>query len=246
MIEHNPLSNRHALFAGDLLVGTNDLFAQFKQQCWQAVLRNHSNPETLGAADLWEIVQQVRMDLREPHWKLLIASSVQQSGIQEPFYVDTPTLRCSRPNGHTQLQAAKAYGTHRDTWYGYPAGIVNIWVPLMGHTQGNGMEVFETYFQTPVRNNSEKFRLTEWSNNTNVFPECLENIDGQSGTLLYHSNGEYYLFSGQHLHRGQPNLSNTTRWSVDFRLYFQDSGPALCDCYSPDQFKFPDNTLFLP
>lgn len=147
------------------------------------------------------------------------------------FYVDAPTLRCSVPDGHSNPQASKAYGIHRDTWYGYPAGIVNVWVPLLGHTDDNGMEVFLEHFDKPVANNSDQIDPKNWTHNR-IFPECLDTIE-DNGVALFHPEGQYYLFSGQHLHRGQPNTSGVTRWSVDFRLYFNDTGPQLVDYNGP-------------
>lgn len=227
----NLFAQRAALFEGGLLVGTDDVFARLKQQCWDAVSQHaHKSVDQLSAQEIWSVVQKVRNDMKDPIWCTMIAQCVQLCGVRSEFFVDPPTLRCSVPNGHDNPYAAKAYGVHRDTWYGYPAGIVNVWVPLLGHTENNGMEVFLEYFDKKVANNSDQIDPHNWAHNS-VFPECLDPID--DGVALFHPYGKYYLFSGQHLHRGQPNTSGVTRWSLDFRLYFNDTGPQLIDYHGP-------------
>lgn len=227
----NLFAQRSALFQGGLLVGTEDVFASVKQHCWDAVAHHAKRPlNQLTSNDIWSVVQQVRLDMKDPQWCERIAHCVQLCGAQD-FCVDAPTLRCSVPDGHSNPQASKAYGIHRDTWYGYPPGIVNVWVPLMGHNADNGMEVFLEYFDKEVVNNSHQIDPKNWTHNS-VFPECLEAID-DNGVALFHPEGQYYLFSGQQLHRGQPNTSGVTRWSVDFRLYFNDTGPQLVDYHGP-------------
>lgn len=226
----NLFAQRAALFEGGLLVGTEDVFSLLKHKCWDAVLPHAQKPlDQLSPQEMWSVVQQVRNDMKDPHWCETIAQCVQLCGAQN-FFVDAPTLRCSAPNGHNNLKATKAYGVHRDTWYGYPAGIVNVWVPLLGHLENNGMEVFVDYFDKAVSNNSGQIDPHNWAHNS-VFPECLDTID--DGVPLFHPEGQYYLFSGQQLHRGQPNTSGVTRWSVDFRLYFNDAGPQLVDYHGP-------------
>lgn len=227
----NLFAQRAALFQGGLLVGTEDVFASLKHHCWDAVLHHVQQPlEQLSAQEIWAVVQHVRSEMKDPQWCESIAQCVQLCGAQN-FWVDTPTLRCSVPNGHSNPKAFKAYGMHRDTWYGYPAGILNVWVPLMGHNANNGMEVFLDYFDKAVANNSDQIDPKNWIHN-GVFPECLDAID-DTGVALFHPEGQYYLFSGQQLHRGQPNSSGVTRWSVDFRLYFNDNGPQLTDYHGP-------------
>lgn len=228
----NLFAQRAALFHGSLLVGTEDVFAHLQQLCWEAIVQYSAKPvDTLSAEEIWSVVQQVRVDMKNPQWCETIARCVQLCGIRSGFFVDSPTLRCSVPNGHTNPLATKAYGIHRDTWYGYPAGMVNVWVPLLGHNEHNGMEVFANYFDKAVANNSWGVAPNAWAHNT-VFPECLQAID-DTGVAVFHPDGRYYLFSGQHLHRGQPNTSGVTRWSVDFRLYFNDTGPELTDYHGP-------------
>ena len=226
----NLFAQRAALFQGGLLVGTDNMFASLKKQCWDAVSQHAQKPvDQLSTQEIWWVVQQVRNDMKDHVWCETIAQCLLLCGAQD-FFVDAPTLRCSVPNGHNNPHAAKAYGVHRDTWYGYPAGIVNVWVPLLGHTEDNGMEVFVEYFDKEVSNNSDQIDPRNWAHHS-VFPECLDTID--NGVALFHPQGQYYVFSGQQLHRGQPNTSGVTRWSVDFRVYFNDIGPQLIDYHGP-------------
>lgn len=214
------------VYSGHIEYGDTDDFAQLRAHILNTIKCDLVNPQ--GA---WPDIARVRHDMKQQYWADLIRSCLPINA-----KISSPVLRCSAPNQHLP----NAHSIHRDTWYGYPAHAINVWVPVFGHTPNNGMHIYPQYFQQAVRNNSHAFDEHAWRNNDNpVFPVCLDDMSEAYRTPLYDKNCFYYMFSAQHLHATTPNFTSA-RWSVDFRILIEEDehkGPILVDNRSaPAQF----------
>ncbi len=147
-------------------------------------------------------------------------------------YFDVPRLRVVPHGGYLSSGVSYAYKAHRDTWYSSPACQVNWWMPVFDVTSSRAMSFFPEYWDRPVKNSSAGFDYGEWLQvgrtqassqikyDARNHPLPLEEIGGVSSELrIAGTKGDIILFSAGYLHATAPNVSGSTRFSVDFRTF---------------------------
>ncbi|MCB1176122.1 MAG: hypothetical protein KDK36_00965, partial [Leptospiraceae bacterium] len=149
------------------------------------------------------------------------------------IYFDFPRLRAITTYGHFLDEARPAYYFHRDTWYGNSPSQWNIWVPLCEINQKNSFGFAPDYFFKEIKNNSELFKLESWNrkggfqslnsdaNIDKVFPRNLMEIPCDKIHRFNLNENEGIIFSAHHLHGTLPNYSDSTRFSLEFRIVFE-------------------------
>lgn len=143
-------------------------------------------------------------------------------------------LRAIPHLGHLEPAAALAYGAHRDTWYANPPCQLNLWVSLF---DASAQQCFMTYpqaFDRAVENTSAGFDYevfmsrVGWqggasSESAPLYPSAPQEheLSWGQGAREDIGRGQLMVFSAAHLHQSMPNLSGTTRFSLDFRLVWR-------------------------
>lgn len=163
--------------------------------------------------------------------KEIIRAFVVELGEDPAEYLfDVPRLRVVPHYEYLHAGISYAYKPHRDTWYGAVQCQLNTWMPVYGITPDQTMMINPSYFTVPVKNSSADWQLTGWIGNerwrasTNVTEETrphpvpLEEVSAANELRVAPNAGEMLIFSGVHLHGTVPNLTDYTRFSVDFRL----------------------------
>ena len=144
---------------------------------------------------------------------------------------DPARLRVVSHEGHLNPAAAPIYYGHRDTWYSNPQGMLTWWIPLHDVIADETFEFFPQEFSRPVKNDSEIFDFDEWvskglakrigwqkkdTGRTAGYPSLQETPQGPRLPVVAGA-GDLLLFSGQHLHQTRENMTDYTRFSLDFR-----------------------------
>lgn len=162
-------------------------------------------------------------------------------------YFDVPRLRSSTSNDYLTTGIAYAFHPHRDTWYSAPLCQVNWWIPIFEVVPENVMTFHPRYWDTPVKNGSERYDYYEWTrtsrfnaaqhigNDTREQPKPEEPIDLEPRVTPVPEPGGVMIFSGNQLHSSVPNTSGKTRFSIDFRSVHLDDvvnrrGAPNIDC----------------
>ncbi len=182
-------------------------------------------------------------------------------------YFDLMRIRSITYYAHRIPEAKPAFAIHRDTWYGNPESQINWWIPLFDVSKEDTFSFYPDYFAKPVKNNSNEFDYEIWNrtggfqssqeNKDRIFPELKEKIKYDDGIKIPCSAGDLLLFSASHLHGTSPNLTDKTRFSLDFRtidiedMYRnfapnvdnQSKGTILKDMFSIKSFKKFENKL---
>jgi hypothetical protein len=144
-------------------------------------------------------------------------------------YFDVPRLRTSTSHDYLTTGIAYAFHPHRDTWYSAPMMQVNWWLPIYDVSSDNVVAFHPQYFDTPVRNGSERYNYYRWNRDSRALaashigtdtreqprPEEPVSLDPQVRPVP--PVGGMMVFSGAQLHSSVPNHSGRTRISVDFR-----------------------------
>jgi hypothetical protein len=183
------------------------------------------------------------------------------------IYFDLMRIRSITSYAHKIPEAKPAFAIHRDTWYANPEYQINWWIPLFDVNEEDTFSFYPDYFAKPVKNNSNEFDYDLWNkmggfqssqeNKDRVFPELKENINYNDAIKIPCSAGDLLLFSASHLHGTSPNVTNKTRFSLDFRTidikdigkHFapnvdnQSKGTILEDMFSVKNFEKFENKL---
>lgn len=168
----------------------------------------------------WETRQLMHQTWLHPSWKKRWKDLFSCLLPPEEFFVlSRPSLRICIPGGENQECLKNAYTLHRDTWYGYPASTINIWIPLHEVDAHETFEIYPNYFDKPVHNSSSLFDWRSWKKTASMahyptaeLPQDVEvlTVQGEADQL--------FIFSAQHLHRTTPHAHPQTRFSLDVRL----------------------------
>jgi ectoine hydroxylase-related dioxygenase (phytanoyl-CoA dioxygenase family) len=167
-----------------------------------------------------------------PHFHKLVEAIIRATGFElsETAY-DPARLRVVAHAGHENPAAAPVYYGHRDTWYSNSQSMITWWIPLHDVTAAESFEFYPDDYLRPVMNDSERFDFDEWVSEgqekrigwqrretglTATYPELRETPQGHRCPVEART-GELLLFSGQHLHQTQKNMTGQTRFSLDFR-----------------------------
>jgi hypothetical protein len=146
---------------------------------------------------------------------------------------DAPRLRAVRPAAHLLPAARPAFSVHRDTWYANPRAQLNWWLALEPIPAERGLLLYPGYFSRPVPNDSAGFDFDEfsrkigWQNYTPrrseaIYPTTSLDLSREPGLAFALEAGELLLFSAAQLHCTQPNRSQATRYSIDWRTVCLD------------------------
>lgn len=148
------------------------------------------------------------------------------------YTVDPPQLRALVPGAHRLKAARHAFTAHRDTWYGYPGGTVNIWLALSKCVKEATFVFYMDMYRTHVPNDAAGFHASRWRQNRGeamvpqdiVYPAArdLHNVGPATGFAA--QPADVLLFSAQHLHHPRGHDEALPRLSLDFRLI--PGGPA--------------------
>jgi len=173
------------------------------------------NERGLGAIIAWNIRDEINRYCGSQHVML-------QSGIY---------LRAARPGLSNDV-----VGWHRESFYGAPAGSVNLWMPVLNVTIDNTLQYFpgtdtvaDADIETVQENSAEVARgsagskigllyapkrITGWHSYDTVAPVALPMIV---------PDGSVALFPGQLIHGAAVNRTNKIRFSVDVRLLAREN-----------------------
>ncbi|MBK9501825.1 MAG: phytanoyl-CoA dioxygenase family protein [Leptospiraceae bacterium] len=145
----------------------------------------------------------------------------------ETIFFDPVRLRSITSYAHKISAAKPAFAIHRDTWYANPEAQINWWIPLYDVDEKDTFSFYPDYFSRPVKNNSNEFDYANWSlaggfqstqiDKERIFPEVTEELNRKNELKIPCKAGDLLLFSASHLHGTTPNLTNHTRFSLDFR-----------------------------
>jgi hypothetical protein len=230
---------RRRLFAGELIVFTSvpevAAFATFTQGLIIGVF-SPDEPTKIHDAYSPEEIAEILIDFKSrfihhPESIGHVRSIVRALGCSTTdVYADVPKLRTAFPAGGLNTGIANAFQAHRDTWYGAPGQQINWWMPVWPAAAENIMEFFPRYFGAEIANNSDQYSYYE----ANAWRSQIKNFSGSEGMsvppapltplpddearlCLVPPVGGIMLFSGDHLHASIPNLTDSTRYSIDFR-----------------------------
>lgn len=168
--------------------------------------------------------------------------------ITESFGLDTARIafdpiriRVIQSGGHENPRAKAVYYPHRDTWYGHPASLITVWIPLHDLPEDETFVFHPAKWNEPVPNDSEIFDYDEWvakgwglkigwqRKNDGLearYPGVTESVDAGPSVGFSCTRGETLLFSGAQFHRTLPQAKGRTRFSLDFRIVQLDDVEA--------------------
>lgn len=142
-------------------------------------------------------------------------------------FFDIARLRTITSYAHTIVDARPAFAIHRDTWYANSESQINWWIPLFDVNELDTFSFYPNYFSIPIKNNSNEFNYDDWKKGGSfqstgnlqkqIFPEIKEAIVSMEEIKISCNAGNLLLFSACHLHGTSPNLTDQTRFSIDFR-----------------------------
>jgi hypothetical protein len=174
--------------------------------------------------------------IHHPQSKQYIQQMLSEAGCDlNDTYFDVPRLRTAFPGDYLKSGIAYAFHAHRDTWYSAPFCQINWWMPVYELNSDNCMALHPHYFDRAIKNGSNNYNYQRWNQenrfdaakhvrkDTRVQPHAEEPIDLDPQIRLVCKVGGVYLFSAAQLHSTVPNVSQVTRFSIDFRtVHFQD------------------------
>lgn len=153
------------------------------------------------------------------------------------WQVQAPKLRAIVPRGHLNPAAAAVYYAHRDTWYGEPRGVINLWIPLHDVGADETFVWYPRWFDQAIANDSQTFEYRAWkaahggqpigwqhsqTHNQAHYPTvaaAARSWLGPHEAVGFGAHqGDIIVFSGAHLHQTCCLEGTQTRFSVDLRL----------------------------
>jgi hypothetical protein len=169
--------------------------------------------------------------IHHPTVKSLLQAMLRDFGCDpEQTYFDVPRLRTSTAGGYLTTGIAYAFHPHRDTWYSAPFNQINWWLPVYPIEPDNAMAFHLRYWARAIRNGSQSYDYAEWNRvsrasaaqhiktDTRPQPKPEEPVELDPQVRLICKPGGVILFSAAHLHSSVPNTTDSTRFSVDFRV----------------------------
>jgi len=234
---------RHRLYSGDIFIfsatdTTQALIALAKGMLEEAF--SPHDPRTvhdhLSAEEVAAVLSKTKPAfIHHPECKRLIPLIMQEQGIDlEKLYFDVPRMRSAYPSHFLSSGIAYAFHPHRDTWYSAPMCQINWWLPIYTVDPDNAMGFYLSYFDAPVKNNSEIYNYYEWNSknrataaqhikkDTREQPKPQQELNERSLRCLPPPGG-IIAFSGAQLHETVPNTTGVARYSIDFRtVHFDD------------------------
>lgn len=220
----------------------------------------------MGDETFFERIGALRKKLyTEPQYHDVVRQLLVEHGFAPAEHAFDPMrLRVITHGGHENRRAAPIYYGHRDTWYANPQTQITWSIPLHEIDEGYSYEFYPEYFAEPVANDSQLFDHDDWVRRDKsrkigwqkrdtglqaAYPQLMQEVAPCVRVPVVAKGGELILFSGQHLHRTQRNVTGRTRFSIDFRTVHLDdercgrapanvdnrsTGSALGDHIHPD------------
>ncbi len=171
--------------------------------------------------------------LTAPYHEAVLRLLAELGQARERIAFDPLRLRCVLDGGQNNPRAKAVYYPHRDTWYGHPASLITVWIPLDDLAADETFVFYPEKFSEPVPNDSEIFDYDEWvakgwglkigwqQRNAGLearYPGVVGQVDGGPAVGFSCRRGEILLFSGAQFHCTLPQNFGRTRYSLDFRF----------------------------
>jgi hypothetical protein len=149
-------------------------------------------------------------------------------------HFDVPRMRTSTAENYLTTGIAYAFHPHRDTWYSAPQSQINFWFPIYDIESDNAMAFHPAYWTKPVLNGSRAYNYAEWNRqsrfnaaqhikqDTRVQPKPEEPMELDPQIRVICPPGGLLLFSAAQMHSSVPNITESTRCSIDFRTVHLD------------------------
>ncbi len=202
----------------------------------------------IAQADFFARLTQLRAELtRDTTCQHLTRALIHTLGFDHrPVALDVVRVRAIRPDSHLIPAAAPAFWAHRDTWYANPQAQLNLWIPLFDITHAFSFGFYPDAFAQHVPNTSALFdydafkaqggfqNYTSAQREAQAHPTLTDDARVGAPHTFALDADSVLLFAAHHLHQTLPNLSDLTRYSLDFRLvdrqdYAEGLGPARGD-----------------
>jgi hypothetical protein len=168
--------------------------------------------------------------IHHPRSKELLRELFTERGFDlDRTYFDVPRLRTAAPGGYLSTGIAYAFHPHRDTWYSAPLCQINWWMPIWPNVPENAMAFHPRYWSEPLRNSSRIYNYRRWNEqsrfaaadqiktDTRPQPKAEEPVDRNPSLVFVLPPGGMLMFSAGQLHSTVDNVTDVTRFSVDFR-----------------------------
>ena len=192
--------------------------------------------EKIEVKDYVEIITKIKNDFTNSiETDQLMASMLQKLNLQnEDIFFDKPKIRIVTYNKYLESGAGYVFKPHRDPWYAGPISQLNFWFPIFDIDLNSTFAIYPNYWRKKILNSSENFDYDIWKEkfrytankhiktDTRNHPLALEDIDKSNEYKIDCNAGDLVVFSGCHLHGTIPNISNKTRFSIDFRIISKD------------------------
>jgi hypothetical protein len=234
----NDDRKRAAVYAGDLFVlsptpSALALVARAQQLLEAAFAPHHPTVAQyhFPVEEYARILGQVKPGfIHDPLCKTLIPKLVEEAGGDPAqVYFDVPRMRSATARDYLTTGIAYAFHPHRDTWYSAPQAQINWWFPIYDMEPDNGMAFYPQHFANALPNSSDTYNYYRWNRDnraaasqqigtdTRVQPRLTADVDLQPEVRVSTPIGGIIVFSGQQLHATVPNMTDVTRFSIDFR-----------------------------
>jgi hypothetical protein len=168
--------------------------------------------------------------IHHPESKRLIRGILSDLGCNLALtYQDVPRLRMVTHGGYLTSGVGYAHHPHRDTWYSAPPAQINWWLPIYDVDGESVMAFHPSHWDKPLKNSSSQFNYYQWNkqgraeaakhitSDTREQPKPQETPQLAPEYRLVCPAGGMILFSAAQLHSTVPNVSGSTRYSIDFR-----------------------------
>jgi len=196
-------------------------------------------------AECVEILTQLKPHfIHHPETQLLLRDVLGAYGCDPGrTYQDVPRLRVAFPSDFLTAGIAYAHHPHRDTWYSAPKSQINWWLPIYPFLPEQGMAFHPQYWNRKIVNDSEQFNYYRWNAegrknaaketgvDTRYQPRAQEALNLEPQICFVTPPGGTIVFSAAQLHSTIPNVTDTARWSIDFRTV--DIGDVAEDIGAP-------------
>ena len=132
-------------------------------------------------------------------------------------------LRAARPN----LNGQESPDWHRESFYGCPRNVVNVWMPLLNCTEKNSMRYIpgseEIADERMVIEQTVDASVPRHSNGHKIGllyapKKIVGGIDFSLAKPLLVPEGMVVMFPGELIHGAAQNKSDSIRCSIDFRI----------------------------
>ena len=173
--------------------------------------------------------------IHHPRAKELMCSFLAAIGCDaQKVYFDVPRLRTMAYGDYMNAGLALQFHPHRDTWFSAPYAQLNWWLPVYEIEAGNAMAFHPRYFAEPIRNTSSEYDYDEWNRTgrqqaaqqvrkeTRKQPQAEQALELAPDLRIVTPVGGCYVFSAAQLHSTVANMTQYTRFSIDFRTVHMD------------------------